>query len=125
MSGTGDLCVKNVEIDKSKKTKLANYTPSDPIKTTHHLNATNIRETSCKQRRHSKNFSQQRKHPVSSEQIRELGVTAILAEMTSARSDRRSSKKASVKKLSEYYLTVALMETYCSTKREQPNNSPT
>jgi hypothetical protein len=97
LSGTGETHVEKVGI-KSKKTKLGIYTPSDPIKTTHHLDATNISETSSEQRKHSENFSEQRKHPASSEQIREPGVTAVLAEMTSARSDRRSSKKASVKK---------------------------
>jgi len=36
LSGTEDLVhVERVEKNKSKKTKLGIYTPSDPIKTTH------------------------------------------------------------------------------------------
>ena len=85
MSGTGELVnVEKVGTNKSKRTKLNIYTPSDPIKTTHHLDDSRI----------SENFSEQRKHSPSSEQNHKTGVTAVLAVMTAGRSGRRSSKKS-------------------------------
>ena len=89
MSGTGELVnVEKVGNNKSKRTKLNIYTPSDPIKTTHQLDDSSI----------SKNFSEQREHSPPSEQNLKPGVTAVLAVMTAGRSGRRSSKKVSVKK---------------------------
>jgi hypothetical protein len=69
LSGTEDLdIVERVGKLKSKKTKLSNYTPSDPIKTTHELNSSKL----------SDNFSEQQlDSPCSKKQ----GVTAVMAVM--------------------------------------------
>jgi hypothetical protein len=68
--------VEKVGNNKSKRTKLDIYTPSDPIKTTHRTAKT----------------------PPPSEQNLKPGVTAVLAVMTAGRSGRLSSKKVPVKK---------------------------
>ena len=86
MGGTEDLViVERVGISKkSKKTKLGNYTPSDPIKTTLRLDSS------------SDNFSEQSRS--------NLGVTAVLAVLSAGSKSQHSSKKAPMKKnLSESY----------------------
>ena len=83
MGGTEDLDnVERVGIsNKSKKTKLGNDTPSDPIKTTLGLDSST----------HSNNFKVQ-SHP-------NLGVTAVLAVISAGSKGQQSSKKAPMKKL--------------------------
>ncbi|MFM8588489.1 MAG: RNase H-like domain-containing protein [Bacteroidota bacterium] len=91
MSGTrehvvlGEL-VENVG-NKSKKTKLDNSTPPDPIKTTHEPTSSVI----------SDNSSEQRKYSPCSEP--KQGVTAVMAVMTMDKQNHHSSKKVPVKKL--------------------------
>ena len=88
MSGTEDLVhVERVEKNKSKKTKLGIYTPSDPIKTTHEYDNSIT----------SDKFSEQQKHSPSSKQ--DLGVTAVMAVMTAEKKNHRSNKKVPLKKL--------------------------
>ncbi len=86
MSGTEDLV--NVERvgNKSKKTKLDVYTPSDPIKTTPELDSATT----------SDNFSEQRIQPPLSETRQ--GVTAVMAVMTGLNKSPSSNKKVSKKK---------------------------
>ena len=75
MSGTKELVdVERVEINESKKTKLGDYTPFDPIKTT-------PKPTGLP----NNNFSEQ---PNSN-----LGVTAVLAVISAGSKVQHSSKK--------------------------------
>ena len=109
MGGTEDLdIVERVGINnKSKKTKLGNDTPSDPIKTTLQLGSSTL----------NKNFSEQ-SHS-------NLGVTAVLAVISAGPNGQHRSKKAPMKKLIRVLLDSGSDGTYCSIKKEQPNTSPT
>ena len=81
MSGTKDLVtVERVGNNESKKTKLGNYTPFDPIKTTPKPNGLL-----------SNNFTEQSGS--------NLGVTAVLAVMSAGSKVQHSSKKIPKKKL--------------------------
>ncbi len=82
----GDIRVEKVGV-KSKKTKLVNYTPSDPIKTTPKLDSSIT----------SDNFSEQQKDSPCSDQ--KQGVTAVMAVMMVDTTSRHSSKKTPMKKL--------------------------
>ena len=81
MSGTKDLVnVERVDSNESKKTKLGDYTPFDPIKTTPKPNGLL-----------SNNFSEQSGS--------NLGVTAVLAVISAGSKVQHSSKKIPKKKL--------------------------
>jgi hypothetical protein len=83
LSDTEDL--EHVGKNKSKKTKLDVYTPSDH-KVTHEPHSSKI----------SKNFSKQQNN--SSTMVDKQGVTAVMAVQVADKS-RRSTKKSSTKKL--------------------------
>ncbi len=83
MSGTEDLeIVESVGNNKSKKTKLGIYTPSDPIKTTHEPHRLN----------NSDNFSEQRNDSPCPN--KKQGVTAVMAVMVAESKPGHSSKKS-------------------------------
>ena len=87
MSSTEDLVnVERVGTNKSKKTKLDVYTPSDPIKVTPEPHSSMI----------SENLSEQQND--SSTMADKPGVTAVMAVLVADQS-RRSTKKSSTKKL--------------------------
>jgi hypothetical protein len=79
--------VERVGNNKSKKTKVGNYTPSDPIKTT-------SKPTSSKM---SYNFSKQQDDSPCLDKKQEL--TVIMAVMMVEEQSHHSSKKSPLKKL--------------------------
>jgi hypothetical protein len=88
LSDTEDLeHVERVGKNKSKKTKLDVYTPSDPIKVTPEPHSSTI----------SENFSKQQND--SSTMADKPGVTAVMAVLVADKS-HRSTKKSSTKNLS-------------------------
>ena len=100
MSGTGEpLCIRNLVENKSKRTKLAESTPSDPIKTTRPLNKLQIKKLAAESEEISANFVELNKNPTPPEDYR--GVTAVMAAATGRPKPGQSSKKAFIKKSSE------------------------
>jgi len=98
LSGTGEpLCLRKIVENKSKRTKLAESTPSDPIKTPRPLNKLQIKKLAAETEEISANFVELNKNPTPPDEYR--GVTAVMAVATTRPKPGRSGNKASIKKI--------------------------
>jgi len=92
LSGTGEpLCVNELVENKSKRTKLAESTPSDPIKTTRPLNKLQIKRVAAETKEVSANFVKLNKNPTPPEEYR--GVTAVMAVATAGPKPGRPGRR--------------------------------
>ena len=106
MSGTKELVdVEQVDNNESKKTKLGDYTPFDPIKTTPQSNDLP-----------NNNFSKQSNS--------KLGVTAVLAVISAGSKVQHSSKKVPKKKLIRVLLDSGSDGDLLFHKRGTPKHFP-
>ena len=105
MSGTEEsLCNSKLVENKSKRQKLAEkktttneFTPSDPIKTTHPLNKTQLKKLADEIEKNQANLVNQNKNPTPEQEYQ--GITVVMAMAKAKPKPTQSSKKASTRKI--------------------------